>query len=61
MRALPCDAAVLLRLTGNELVPIAAHGLSPDVLGRSFARAVLAKAARIAAHVPRWRDPVTGQ
>jgi anaerobic nitric oxide reductase transcription regulator len=39
MRALPCDAAVLLRLSGAELVPLAAHGLSPDVLGRRFARA----------------------
>ncbi len=38
VRALPCDAAVLLRLDGNELVPVAAHGLSPDVMGRRFAR-----------------------
>ncbi len=39
VRALPCDAAVLLRLVGDELVPVAAHGLAPDVLGRRFARA----------------------
>lgn len=39
VRALPCDAAVVLRLTGDELLPVAAHGLSPDVLGRRFARA----------------------
>jgi len=39
VRALPCDAAVLLRLDGDELAPVAAHGLSPDVLGRRFARA----------------------
>jgi anaerobic nitric oxide reductase transcription regulator len=38
-RALPCDAAVLLRLEGDELVPSAAHGLSSDVYGRRFARA----------------------
>jgi anaerobic nitric oxide reductase transcription regulator len=39
MRALPCDAAVLLRLDGDELVPIAAHGLSGDIFGRRFRRA----------------------
>ena len=37
-RALPCDAAVLLRLRGNELIPLAAHGLVPDALGRRFPR-----------------------
>ncbi|MCB9896433.1 MAG: nitric oxide reductase transcriptional regulator NorR [Planctomycetes bacterium] len=35
-RALPCDAAVLLRLDGAELVPVAARGTSPDLLGRRF-------------------------
>ncbi|MCY2959092.1 MAG: nitric oxide reductase transcriptional regulator NorR [Planctomycetota bacterium] len=38
-RALPCDAVVLLRLEGAVLIPVAAHGLSPDVLGRRFLRA----------------------
>ncbi|MFO1009250.1 MAG: nitric oxide reductase transcriptional regulator NorR [Planctomycetota bacterium] len=38
-RVLPCDAAALLRLEGADLVPIAAHGLAPDLLGRRFARA----------------------
>ncbi|MBI5431481.1 MAG: nitric oxide reductase transcriptional regulator NorR [Planctomycetes bacterium] len=38
MRSLPADAAVLLRLDGDQLVPIAAHGLSSDVFGRRFAR-----------------------
>jgi anaerobic nitric oxide reductase transcription regulator len=38
VRALPCDAVALLRLEGDVLVPIAAHGLSPDVLGRRFPR-----------------------
>ncbi len=38
-----------------------AREISSHDARRSFARAVLAKAARIAAHVPRWRDPVTGQ
>src|SRR5262245_40813751 len=37
-RALPCDAAVLLRLEGEDLIPLAAHGLSEDVLGRRFPR-----------------------
>lgn len=39
VRALPCDAAVLLRLDGEELLPVAAHGLSADVMGRRFVRA----------------------
>lgn len=39
VRALPCDAAVVLRLDGDELMPVAAHGLSPDVMGRRFVRA----------------------
>ena len=38
-----------------------ARGIASHDGRKSFARAVLAKAARIAAHVPRWRDPVTGQ
>lgn len=38
-RALPCDAATLLRLDAEELIPLAAHGLSADVFGRRFARA----------------------
>ncbi len=38
-RALPCDAVALLRLEGAVLVPVAAHGLSADVLGRRFQRA----------------------
>ncbi|MFG0316491.1 MAG: nitric oxide reductase transcriptional regulator NorR [Planctomycetota bacterium JB042] len=37
-RALPCDAATLLRVDGDVLVPLAAHGLSPDVFGRTFPR-----------------------
>lgn len=38
MRALPADAAVLLRLDGADLVPLAARGVSADVLGRRFSR-----------------------
>jgi anaerobic nitric oxide reductase transcription regulator len=37
MRALlPCDAAALLRLDGDWLVPLAVNGLSSDALGRRF-------------------------
>ena len=37
MRAvLPCDAAALLRLDDQWLVPLAVDGLSPDTLGRRF-------------------------
>lgn len=37
MRALfPCDAAALLRLDGDVLVPLATDGLSSDTLGRRF-------------------------
>ena len=33
---LPCDAAALLRLEGEVLVPLAVDGLSADTLGRRF-------------------------
>ncbi|MGR3888785.1 nitric oxide reductase transcriptional regulator NorR [Pseudomonas sp. 1152_12] len=33
---LPCDAAALLRLDAEWLVPLAVDGLSPDTLGRRF-------------------------
>jgi len=33
---LPCDAAALLRLEGDWLVPLAVNGLSSDALGRRF-------------------------
>ncbi|MFX5808985.1 hypothetical protein ABTE39_19915, partial [Acinetobacter baumannii] len=32
----PCDAAALLRLEGELLVPLAIDGLSSDTLGRRF-------------------------
>lgn len=38
-RAIPCDAVAILEVHGGELVPRAAHGLAPEVLGRRFARA----------------------
>ncbi len=37
-RALPCDAVALLRLEGEELVPVACFGLSEDIYGRRFVR-----------------------
>ncbi|MBL8843071.1 MAG: nitric oxide reductase transcriptional regulator NorR [Planctomycetes bacterium] len=37
-RALPCDAACLLALEGDALVPVAAHGLVPAALSRRYAR-----------------------
>ncbi|BAN49344.1 nitric oxide reductase transcriptional regulator NorR [Metapseudomonas resinovorans] len=33
---LPCDATALLRLDGDQLVPMAVDGLSQDTLGRRF-------------------------
>jgi anaerobic nitric oxide reductase transcription regulator len=37
-RVLPCDAACLLRLEGDELVPVAGHGLVPEALVRRYPR-----------------------
>jgi len=35
-RAIPCDAACLLRLEGNELVPLAGHGLADEALAMRY-------------------------
>jgi len=37
-RVLPYDAAALLRVEGDLLIPVAARGLLPDALGREYAR-----------------------
>ena len=37
-RSIPCDAAAVLELVDDELVPLATHGLAPEVLGRRFVR-----------------------
>jgi anaerobic nitric oxide reductase transcription regulator len=37
-RVIPCDAACLLRLEGEALVPLAAHGLLPAALERRYDR-----------------------
>ena len=36
-RVIPCDAAALLRLEGEVLVPVASTGLVPELAGRRFA------------------------
>lgn len=37
-RSIPCDAAAVLELAGDELIPLAIHGLAPEILGRRFPR-----------------------
>lgn len=37
-QTIPCDAAAVLGLSGDELVPLVTHGLAPEVLGRRFHR-----------------------
>jgi anaerobic nitric oxide reductase transcription regulator len=37
-RIIPFDAAALLRLEGKALIPLAAHGLLPNAMGRCYAR-----------------------
>ena len=49
-RVLPADGVSLLRLHGNsELVPVAQHGLAPEVLGRRFPLAEHPRLAQICA------------
>ena len=36
-RVIPFDAAALLRLEGDVLIPLAAHGLLPNAMGRRYA------------------------
>ena len=49
-RALPCDAAAILRLEGADLVPIASFGLSGDIRGRRFALADHPRLAIVCEH-----------
>ena len=37
-RIIPYDAAALLRMDENVLIPVAARGLAPDAMGRQYAR-----------------------
>ncbi|SEM59198.1 anaerobic nitric oxide reductase transcription regulator [Luteibacter sp. UNCMF331Sha3.1] len=46
----PCDASALLRLDGDELVPLAVDGLSDDTLGRRFRVADHPRFAALLAH-----------
>ncbi|HLU67569.1 MAG TPA: nitric oxide reductase transcriptional regulator NorR [Kofleriaceae bacterium] len=46
--AIPCDATAILALRGDELVPLAVRGLTPQVLGMRFA---VAEHPRLAAIV----------
>ena len=59
-RVLGCDAAVLLRRDGELLVPVAAHGLSPEALGVRFQIAEHPRLVAIcAAHAPVLFPPDT--
>jgi len=46
-KVVPCDAAALLRLENDALLPVATVGLSPDVLGRTFVPEQHPRLARI--------------
>ena len=46
---LPCDAVTLLHLQDGVLVPMASHGLSPELLGRRFDPAAHPRLAQILA------------
>ena len=37
-KVIPYDAAALLRIDGTRLLPVASRGLSPDAMGREYAR-----------------------
>lgn len=37
-KAIPYDAATLLRVQGDRLIPLAAKGLTPDAMGREYSR-----------------------
>ncbi len=52
--AIPCDATALLALHGADLVPLAIHGLAPQVLGMRFP---LAQHPRLDA-IARSRGPI---
>jgi len=48
-RMVPCDATALLLLDGEDLVPLATHGLREDTLGHRFVPAEHPRLARILA------------
>mgnify|MGYP003586771787 CR=1 FL=1 len=51
---LPCDAVSLLKLQEGELIPVALHGLAPELMGQRFRPAEQPRLARILAS----REPV---
>jgi anaerobic nitric oxide reductase transcription regulator len=53
----PCDAAALLRLDGEVLVPLAINGLSGDTLGRRFRIADHPRFKALLSSVPPTRFP----
>jgi len=57
-RALPCDSVALLRLDGDALVPVAAHGLVPELMSQRFVTAEHPRFAQILRRreVVRFRD-----
>ncbi|MCB9740740.1 MAG: nitric oxide reductase transcriptional regulator NorR [Deltaproteobacteria bacterium] len=59
-RVVPCDATAILRLQDGELVPLAAAGLLPEVMGRRFPPAEHPRLGRILSEVGpvRFRDAV---
>jgi len=37
-QAVPCDASTLMRVDGDELIPLATHGLAPEAAAHSYRR-----------------------
>ncbi len=37
-QSIPCDAAAVLSLVGDDLIPVATYGLAPEVQGQRFSR-----------------------
>lgn len=56
-RSIPCDAAAILELVGDELVPRATHGLAPEVMGRRFARREHPRLDAVVTHAAPVRFP----
>lgn len=51
---LPCDAVALLKLQEGALIPVALHGLAPELLGQRFRPEEHPRLQRILA----CRDPI---
>ena len=57
-RVFPCDAVSLLQLQGESLIPVAIHGLAPELIGRPFPIEQHPRLARIVSsrHTVRFSD-----